>query len=185
MHRPSGCSITTTPLIGLKAFLDLTMLLGTHYLAVYFKVTKGHSATCSGTDILPFMFCVGVAAGGSGSIIGATGHFWHFIFGSPPLDLRRPRSIMHSVVCERSPGPLPSALEAQFMSTLSTYTHVCMVRPRTDEDLFFLKQNGILVIAFAGTIPANDLWRYFEIYAPVRPTRRSTKRFGAHPKAVS
>lgn len=63
----------------------LTLLLGTYYLPVYFQVTKGHSATKSGIDILPFMLSVVVMAGGSGGVINATGRYWPFLLGSPLL----------------------------------------------------------------------------------------------------
>jgi hypothetical protein len=66
-------------------FVMLAMLLGAYYLPVYFQVAKGHSATRSGIDILPFMLSIVVAAGCSGGVINATGHFWPFILGSPLL----------------------------------------------------------------------------------------------------
>jgi hypothetical protein len=66
-------------------FIMLALLLGTYYLPVYFQVTKGHSATRSGIDILPFMLSVVVAAAGSGGVINATGRFWPFLLGSPLL----------------------------------------------------------------------------------------------------
>jgi hypothetical protein len=52
---------------------------------VYFQVTKGHSATRSGIDILPYMLSVVIVAGGSGAIINVTGRYWPFLLCSPLL----------------------------------------------------------------------------------------------------
>src|SRR5689334_10992669 len=63
----------------------LALLLGTYYLPIYFQVAKGHSATRSGIDILPFMLSVVIVAGGSGGVINGTGRYWPFLCISPLL----------------------------------------------------------------------------------------------------
>jgi hypothetical protein len=63
----------------------MALLLGTYYLPVFFQVTKGHSATRSGIDILPYMLSVVIAAGGSGGVINFTGRYWPFLLCSPLL----------------------------------------------------------------------------------------------------
>lgn len=48
-------------LIGCAAesfFLFLGILVGTYYLPLWYQATKGHSATKSGLDILPFMLSI-------------------------------------------------------------------------------------------------------------------------------
>lgn len=39
-------------------FVFLALLLGTYYLPLWYQATRGHSATKSGIDILPFMLAV-------------------------------------------------------------------------------------------------------------------------------
>jgi hypothetical protein len=48
--------------------LLLLLLLGSYYLPLFYQA-KGHSATRSGIDILPFMLSVIVAAAVAGGII--------------------------------------------------------------------------------------------------------------------
>jgi hypothetical protein len=50
-------------------FLFMGILVGTYYLPLWYQGTKGHSATHSGLDILPFMISVVVFAGCSGAAI--------------------------------------------------------------------------------------------------------------------
>jgi hypothetical protein len=50
-------------------FLFMGILVGTYYLPLWYQGTKGHSATRSGLDILPFMMSVVVFAGCSGAVI--------------------------------------------------------------------------------------------------------------------
>ncbi|KAG9101894.1 hypothetical protein FRC06_002508, partial [Ceratobasidium sp. 370] len=68
----------------IEAFMIyMAMLLATYYLPLQYQATKGHSATKSGIDILPFMLACVLTAAGSGAVINVTGRYWPFLVFSP------------------------------------------------------------------------------------------------------
>lgn len=63
---------------------DVVFCTGIYELPLFYQA-KGHSATKSGIDILPFMLTVVLGAGLSGAVIGVTGRYWWWLVASPLL----------------------------------------------------------------------------------------------------
>ncbi|BGP44235.1 hypothetical protein JCM10450v2_000046 [Rhodotorula kratochvilovae] len=68
----------------LAAFFAMFILLvSIYYLPTFFQATRGHSATKSGIDILPFMLGVVFASGIAGALISKFGRYWPFLVFGP------------------------------------------------------------------------------------------------------
>ncbi|KAJ7670775.1 transporter [Mycena polygramma] len=65
-------------------FVNICFILGGYYLPFLYQV-RGHSATQSGIDILPFMVSGVIATISSGGVITITGRPWPFLVLCPPL----------------------------------------------------------------------------------------------------
>ncbi|KAJ7848486.1 major facilitator superfamily domain-containing protein [Mycena olivaceomarginata] len=63
-------------------FIGLGLFIGVYYLPLWFQA-KGHSATRSGIDILPFMISVVASSGITAGLIAKLGRYWHIITISP------------------------------------------------------------------------------------------------------
>jgi hypothetical protein len=70
-----GCSL-------LSFWMMLQLLVGIYYLPLFYQA-KGHSATRSGIDILPFMMLVVAGAMCSGIAITVIGRYYHFLIVGP------------------------------------------------------------------------------------------------------
>ncbi|QRV80260.1 major facilitator superfamily transporter [Ceratobasidium sp. AG-Ba] len=161
-------------------FVMLALLLGTYYLPVYFQVTKGHSATKSGIDILPFMLSVVVAAGLSGGVINATGRFWPFLVGSPllisvgagllyTLDVNSGsgKEIGYQIILGLGVG---GALQNTVIAIQAEYANEEELIPQGSSLVTFTQLiGGIIGIAIAGSVLANQLGKYLFLYAPDLP----------------
>jgi len=161
-------------------FVMLTLLLGTYYLPVYFQVTKGHSATKSGIDILPFMLSVVIMAGGSGGVINATGRYWPFLLGSPlissigagllyTLDVNSgsAKEIGYQILLGVGVG---GALQNTIIAIQAEYANEEELIPQGSSLVTFTQLiGGIIGIAIAGSVLANQLGKYLFLYAPDLP----------------
>ncbi|KAG9104701.1 hypothetical protein FRC07_009755 [Ceratobasidium sp. 392] len=162
-------------------FIMLALLLGTYYLPVYFQVTKGHSATRSGIDILPFMLSVVVAAGGSGGVINGTGRYWPFLVASPllisvgagllyTLDINSGsgKEIGYQIILGVGVG---GALQNTIIAIQAEYAHEEDLIPQGSSLVTFTQLvGGIIGIAIAGSVLANQLGKYLFLYAPDLPS---------------
>nr|CRX79083.1 hypothetical protein ls5930a1_00125 [Leucosporidium scottii] len=61
------------------------LLVFTYYLPIFYQVTRQHTATKSGIDILAFMLGTVLAVIISGRIVGIVGRYWPFLVAGPPL----------------------------------------------------------------------------------------------------
>lgn len=161
-------------------FVMLTLLLGTYYLPVYFQVTKGHTATKSGIDILPFMLSVVVMAGASGGVINATGRYWPFLLCSPlitsvgagllyTLDINSGsgKEIGYQILLGVGVG---GALQNTIIAIQAEYAHEEELIPQGSSLVTFTQLiGGIIGIAIAGSVLANQLGKYLFLYAPDLP----------------
>jgi len=62
---------------------DLSLLLFSYYIPIFYQAVRHSSATRSGIDLLPFMLGVVVSVIGSGQIVGVFGYYWPFLLASP------------------------------------------------------------------------------------------------------
>ncbi|KAJ7164422.1 ABC transporter [Mycena filopes] len=66
------------------AFLTrLSMLIFSYYIPIFYQAVRGHSATKSGIDLLPFMFATVISLISAGQLVGQWGYYWHFLVASP------------------------------------------------------------------------------------------------------
>ncbi|QRW08982.1 major facilitator superfamily transporter [Ceratobasidium sp. AG-Ba] len=166
-------------------FVMLALLLGTYYLPVYFQVTKGHSATKSGIDILPFMLSVVVAAGLSGGVINGTGRYWPFLVASPllisvgagllyTLDINSGsgKEIGYQIILGLGVG---GALQNTVIAIQAEYANEEELIPQGSSLVTFTQLvGGIIGIAIAGSVLANQLGKYLFLYAPDLPAGVAT-----------
>ncbi|CAE6445460.1 unnamed protein product [Rhizoctonia solani] len=161
-------------------FVMLALLLGTYYLPIYFQVAKGHSATRSGIDILPFMLSVVIAAGGSGGVINSTGRYWPFLVGSPLL-ISVGSGLLYTLDINSGSGKeigfqillgvgIGGALQNTVIAIQAEYAHEEELIPQGSSLVTFTQLiGGIIGIAIAGSILANQMIKYLAIYAPDLP----------------
>ncbi|KAJ1308610.1 hypothetical protein OPQ81_004308 [Rhizoctonia solani] len=161
-------------------FIMMALLLGTYYLPIYFQVAKGHSATRSGIDILPFMLSVVIAAGGSGGVINGTGRYWPFLLGSPLL-ISVGSGLLYTLDVNSGSGKeigyqillgvgIGGALQNTVIAIQAEYAHEEELIPQGSSLVTFTQLvGGIIGIAIAGAILANQMLKYLGIYAPDLP----------------
>ncbi|CAE7095866.1 unnamed protein product [Rhizoctonia solani] len=166
-------------------FIMLALLLGTYYLPIYFQVAKGHSATRSGIDILPFMLSVVIAAGGSGGVINGTGRYWPFLVGSPLL-ISVGSGLLYTLDMNSGSGKeigyqillgvgVGGALQNTIIAIQAEYAHEEDLIPQGSSLVTFTQLiGGIIGIAIAGAILANQMVKYLAIYAPDLPHEVAT-----------
>jgi len=161
----------------LTSFFVFNMLLvGTYYLPLFYQA-KGRSATKSGIDILPYMLSVVVAAGASGGIISVTGRYWYFLFLSPPvatigagllftMDRNTPNSHLIGYQILYGAG-IGGALQNSFIAIQAEYNSEENMIPQSSSMVTFTQLvGGIIGIAIAGSIFANQLVKELAHYAP-------------------
>ncbi|KZT62115.1 ABC transporter [Calocera cornea HHB12733] len=160
-------------------FVMLGMLLATYYLPLQYQA-KGHSATQSGIDILPFMLAVVIFAAVSGGVISFTGRYWPFLFFSPfitaigagllfTLDADAPNSKMIGYQILFGAG-VGGALQNVVIAIQAEYhDNERMIPQATSLVTFAQLVGGVIGICIAGTIFSNQLTKELAIYAPTLP----------------
>ncbi|KAB5591533.1 Major facilitator (MFS1) transporter-like protein [Ceratobasidium theobromae] len=161
-------------------FISLALLIGTYYLPAFFQVTKGHSATRSGIDILPYMLSVVFSAAGSGGTINFTGRYWPFLLCSPLL-ISVGSGLLYTLDGNSGTGKeigyqiiygigVGGALQNTVIAIQAEYAKEEELIPQGTSLVTFTQLvGGIIGIAIAGTILANELTKYLALYAPDLP----------------
>ncbi|KAJ7185328.1 major facilitator superfamily domain-containing protein [Mycena filopes] len=66
------------------AFLTrFSQLIFSYYIPIFYQAVRGHSATKSGIDLLPFMLGTVITIISAGQLVGQWGYYWPFLVGSP------------------------------------------------------------------------------------------------------
>ncbi|KAF8198789.1 transporter [Mycena galopus ATCC 62051] len=60
-----------------------SLLLFSYYIPIFYQAVRGHSATQSGIDLLPFMLSVVLSNIISGQLVGKFGYYWPFLVVAP------------------------------------------------------------------------------------------------------
>ncbi|KAJ7168859.1 transporter [Mycena filopes] len=60
-----------------------SQLFFSYYLPIFYQAVRGHSATKSGIDLLPFMLGTVIATMSAGHLVGKWGYYWPFLVASP------------------------------------------------------------------------------------------------------
>jgi len=157
-------------------FIMLCMLLAVYYLPLLYQA-KGHSATKSGIDILPFMLAVVISAGGSGAIINSTGRYWPFLFGLPFLTAIG-AGLLFTIDSSTSNAKLigfqilvgagiGGAMQNTMIAIQAEYHDNERLIPQATSMVNFAQLvGGVIGISIAGTLFANQLTKELVIYAP-------------------
>ncbi|KAH7333563.1 ABC transporter [Rhizoctonia solani] len=147
----------------------MAMILATYYLPLQYQATKGHSATKSGIDILPFMLACVLTAAGSGAIINVTGRYWHFLafsplisavasgllFGLNDVNISNARLAGFQILLGVGLG---GSLQNVIIAIQAEYNHDEKMIPQATSLVTFTQLvGGIIGIAIAGAIFANKL----------------------------
>ncbi|KAF8597474.1 MFS general substrate transporter [Ceratobasidium sp. AG-I] len=158
-------------------FTMAVMLVGTYYLPVYFQVTRGHSATRSGIDILPFMLSVIIAAGATGGATNATGRYWPYLFASPLLCCIA-SGLLYTLDSTSGSGKeigfqillgvgVGGAFQTPLIAIQAEYADEEELIPQGTSLVTFTQLiGGIIGIAISGSVLANQLTKYLILYAP-------------------
>jgi len=157
-------------------FLLLSVLVGTYYLPLWYQ-SKGHSATRSGIDILPYMLSSVVAAGSASGTISYTGRYWHFLLLSPLVgavgagllytagaDTSNAKIIGFQILFGAGLG---AAIQNTMIAVQAEYAEEPKMLNQASSLVAFIQlSGGILGIAMAGTVFSNQLRHNLAIYAP-------------------
>ncbi|KAG8703474.1 hypothetical protein FRC08_002816 [Ceratobasidium sp. 394] len=154
----------------IEAFMIfMAMLLATYYLPLQYQATKGHSATKSGIDILPFMLACVLTAAGSGAVINVTGRYWPFLVFSPLISAVAAGLLFgcnnEDVSSARLAGfqillgvGLGGSLQNVIIAIQAEYAHDEKMIPQATSLVTFTQLGGGIVgIAIAGAVFANKL----------------------------
>ncbi|KAJ7026760.1 ABC transporter [Mycena alexandri] len=60
-----------------------SQLIFSYYIPIFYQAVRGHTATKSGIDLLPFMLGTVLTIISAGQIVGKWGYYWPFLVGSP------------------------------------------------------------------------------------------------------
>lgn len=157
-------------------FVMLCLLLGAYYLPLFYQA-KGHSATKSGIDILPFMLSVVVGAGASGGVISVTGRYWYFLFGGPFLSSIG-CGLLFTITSSTPAATLIGyqilfgagvgcAMQNTIIAIQAEYADDEKLIPQGTSLVNFTQLvGGIIGISIAGTIFANQLQTQLAVFAP-------------------
>ncbi|CAE6453736.1 unnamed protein product [Rhizoctonia solani] len=147
----------------------MAMILATYYLPLQYQATKGHSATKSGIDILPFMLACVLTAAGSGALINVTGRYWHFLvfsplisavasgllFGLNDVNISNARLAGFQILLGVGLG---GSLQNVIIAIQAEYNHDEKMIPQATSLVTFTQLvGGIIGIAIAGAVFANKL----------------------------
>ncbi|KAJ7880542.1 ABC transporter [Mycena olivaceomarginata] len=79
-----SCSVCSSWAILSYSFLtQLSFLLFSYYIPIFYQAVRRHSATTSGLDLLPFMSAVILTVISAGQVVGKFGHYWPFLVIGP------------------------------------------------------------------------------------------------------
>ncbi|KAJ7254980.1 transporter [Mycena haematopus] len=70
-------------ILGYCFLTRFSLLLYSYYIPIFYQAVRGHSATKSGIDLLPFMLGSVVTVIAAGQIVGRFGYYWPFLLGGP------------------------------------------------------------------------------------------------------
>ncbi|KAL5637472.1 hypothetical protein ACGC1H_004034 [Rhizoctonia solani] len=168
----------------IEAFMIyMAMILATYYLPLQYQATKGHSATKSGIDILPFMLACVLTAAGSGAIINIIGRYWHFLVFSPLIsavasgllfglnnaDISNARLAGFQILLGVGLG---GSLQNVIIAIQAEYNHDEKMIPQATSLVTFTQLGGGIVgIAIAGAVFANKLSSSLFQIAPDFPAK--------------
>jgi EmrB/QacA subfamily drug resistance transporter len=158
----------------------LCMLTAIYYLPFFYQATRGRSATESGIDILPFMLAIIISSGISGGIISKTGRYWWFLVIGPLIssigagllftikaDTDNAKLIGYQILFGAGLG---AALQNVIIAIQTAYHDKPKMIPQaTSLVSFFQLVGGVIGIAIAGTIFANQFRSGLATYAPDLP----------------
>ncbi|CCA66622.1 probable DHA14-like major facilitator; ABC transporter [Serendipita indica DSM 11827] len=158
-------------------FVMMNLILGTYYLPFYYQASRGRTPTQSGIDILPFMLTIILAAAISGAIINFTGRYIYFLryatlvsaIGAGllyTLDLHTSNAklIGYQIIFGLGIG---CALQNAIIAVQAEWADKDELIPQaTSIVTFFQLMGGILGIAIAGSVFANQLRKNIAIFAP-------------------
>jgi EmrB/QacA subfamily drug resistance transporter len=157
-------------------FVMLNLLLGAYYLPLYYQA-KGHSATRSGIDILPFMLSIVLGAAFSGGVINFTGRYWYWLFCGPLLSSVG-SGLLYTITATTPSSQLIGyqllfgagvgfALQNTVIAIQAEYHDNEKLIPQSTSMVNFTQLvGGIIGIAIAGTIFANQLQTQLTYFAP-------------------
>ncbi|KAG8832129.1 hypothetical protein FRC17_001962 [Serendipita sp. 399] len=165
-----GCSATSF-------FVMMNLIVGTYYLPFYYQASRGRTPTQSGIDILPFMLTIILSAALSGGIINFTGRYIYFLRYATlisavgagllfTLDLHTSTAklIGYQIIYGLGIG---CALQNTVIAIQTEWADRDELIPQaTSIVTFFQLMGGILGIAIAGAVFANQLRSSLAIYAP-------------------
>ncbi|KAG8860948.1 hypothetical protein FRB91_000144 [Serendipita sp. 411] len=165
-----GCSATSF-------FVMMNLIVGTYYLPFYYQASRGRTPTQSGIDILPFMLTIILSAAISGAIINFTGRYIYFLRYATlisavgagllfTLDIHTSSAklIGYQIIYGLGVG---CALQNTVIAIQTEWADRDELIPQaTSIVTFFQLMGGILGIAIAGSVFANQLRSSLAIYAP-------------------
>jgi len=149
-------------------FLFLGILVATYYLPLLYQATRGHSATKSGIDILPFMLSTVIFAAVSGGVINTTGRYWPWLFSSP-LVFAVGGGLLYTLDAHSSNAKLigfqiiygigiGGAMQNTIIAIQAEYADDEAMIPQATSLVNFTQLiGGVIGIAIAGTIFSNQL----------------------------
>jgi len=168
----------------LGAFLESFLLQSAFVLAIYYLPLlyqlRGHSATKSGVDILPYMISGVIATLVAGGIITATGHPWPFLFISPFLAAAA-FALLFTVTPETSlarlagyqillgPG-IGAAIQNTVVIAQAEFAKQEELVPQATSLMTFVQLMGSAIgIAAGGAVFSGQLRTQLKIFAPDLP----------------
>ncbi|KAJ6496207.1 ABC transporter [Mycena sanguinolenta] len=163
------------------AFLTrFSLLLFSYYIPIFYQAVRGHSATQSGIDLLPFMLGVVLTVISSGQIVGKFGYYWPFLLvapvflatGSGLLYTLTPSSSSASIIGFQILAGVGTGMGMQ--NSILAIQVEFRAAPRllgqaTSMGSFAQFLGGALGLAIAEPVFASMLAKYLREYAPEAP----------------
>lgn len=159
--------------------------MGTHLSAIYhipfYYQARGHSASQSGVDMIPYVIAMVVSNLGTGGIVRKLGRYWYFMFTGPifaavgsgllyTINTTEAKKVIgYQILLGFGIGQtfqLPiMAVQAEYANRLD------MISTASSLQIFFQLLGGVCGIAITGSIFNNQLSDGLSVYQGVIPTQ--------------
>ncbi|KAH8924405.1 MFS general substrate transporter [Atractiella rhizophila] len=160
-------------------FVFFSLIVTIYFLPILFQAVKGHSATRSGIDILPFMMAIVVFSALSGVFITVTGHYYYVIVLTPAL-LCVGSGLLYTLKADSSDaklygyqviaaGGVGCVLQNLIIAVQANVEHEKDVPQATALFNFVQLIGGVIGLSVSNTLFGNELTKGLHKFAPDAP----------------
>ncbi|KAJ7164486.1 transporter [Mycena filopes] len=161
-------------------FNQFTLVLFAYYLPILYQAARGHSATNSGIDILPFMLGLIICTVLTGQVVGKTGYYWPYFHGGAIL-ITIGSALLYTITTTTPSAKLTGyqilvgtgtglGLQITVVAMQVEFRHTPRLIGQATSMVSFARfLGGTIALGMAEPVLASELGRFLRAYAPEAP----------------